>query len=243
VRLSWPISAGEFFELLRPAALLVSALLSTWVLASARNWRFSQLAALAWAIAGFLLPFAVIPIYLIARYTRRRQSVLRKDSSKPGVMSRWVRYWTWLPIAYAVLLLSCISVYLYRDYSSVDAHLARASQAKVMNQTPRAVREYRAALLLDDDPHTHKLLGIELAAAKDWAGAVTEFRAAERGGEPDELLNYDLGQALQQLGQNSAAIDEYEKFLGSAVCTRALPDERCAAVQLRVHSMRANQRR
>ena len=59
------ISAGELFELIRPAALILSALISTWVLASARR-RFPFYVALLWAVATLLFLPIVLPLYLIA---------------------------------------------------------------------------------------------------------------------------------------------------------------------------------
>ena len=46
-----------------------------------------------------------------------------------------------------------------------------------------AIREYREALKDEDDPHTHKLLAVELANAGYISEAIAEFRLAELGGE------------------------------------------------------------
>ena len=59
------------------------------------------------------------------------------------------------------------------------AHLARATQAKLVEDSATAIREYRAALALEDNPHTRKLLAIELANAGFIAEAIVEFRVAE----------------------------------------------------------------
>src|SRR5436190_10257771 len=113
------MSAGEFFELLRPAVLVISGLLSVWVLAVARR-RYSLLVAGAWALGAFLLPVVILPIFLLA-------VIIRKRRLHDPPRFRWL-----LPISYGVVLLFLIAVYIYRDHNSVDAHLARAEQAKVM---------------------------------------------------------------------------------------------------------------
>ena len=66
------ISAGEFFELIRPSVLVLSALVSTWVLASARRHRFTTYVAIAWAVVTLFFPLIALPLYLIARLIRRR---------------------------------------------------------------------------------------------------------------------------------------------------------------------------
>jgi len=246
VKFHWQISAGEFFDLLRPAALVFSALISTWVLASARRRGFRSYVAVAWALGTFFLPFVVLPLYLIARNSakRRARSIYPEnpETSQPAESSaRPVKLRFVAPVVYGVLLLSLIGLYLYRDRHSVDAHLARAAQAKVMGQREKTIREYRAALALEDNPHTHKLLGIELADAGQWSEALSEFRAAERGGEPDESLPFRLGQALDATGQSSEAAIEYSRFLNRHPCTQSLPDKRCAEARRRTMAAPTNQ--
>jgi tetratricopeptide (TPR) repeat protein len=231
VKLDWQISAGEFFELFRPAALIISALLSMWVLASARRWNFRFYVAAAWALGTFLLPFVVLPLYLIVRGAAKRNTGLPKaektQDSVTVLPSPSVRYRYIVPIAYGITLFSLIALYQYHDHNSVDAHLARAEQAKLMNQRARAIREYRAALILEDNPHTHKLLGIELADARQWNDALHEFRAAERGGEPDKLLALRCGQVLEATGNKAEAMIEYQRFLKSHACIQQIPEKEC----------------
>lgn len=240
MKLHWQISAGEFFELLRPAALLLSAILSTWVLASSRRWNFRFLFGLIWAITTFFVPFIVLPLYLIARSSAKRrargsETEIRKDPSEStGSPVRFLKFV--IPSAYCAVLLSLTGFYFYRDRNGVDAHLARAAQAKVMNQRERAIKEYRAALALEDSPHTHKLLGIELADAGLWPEALLEFRAAERGAESDESLSFRAGQALDATGNHAEAAVEYQRFLSGAACTQPVPDSRCEAARARMHS-------
>jgi len=218
------------------------------VLASARRRSFHSFVVAAWALGTFFLPFVVLPLYLIARSSakRRAQSTQMEnpEASQPAESSaRAVKLRFVAPIVYGVLLLSLIGLYLYRDRNSVDAHLARAAQAKVMNKRDKAIREYRAALALEDNPHTHKLLGTELADAGQWSEALSEFRAAERGGEPDESLPFHLGQALDATGQPSEAAIEYSRFLNRHLCTQSLPDKRCAEAKRRTMAGPANQLR
>ncbi len=163
------MSAGQLFDLIMPAAFVVSALVSTWVLASARK-RFRLHYALALAIGTLFLPLIVFPFYLVIMMWRPKASPPR----------RW-RYS--LPLLYAVIALSAIGAYFYFDNRSVDAHLARATRAKLKEDSNTAIREYREALKLEDDPHTHKLLAIELANAGYTSEAISEFRLAELGGE------------------------------------------------------------
>src|ERR1044072_3094745 len=152
------MSAGQLFDLIMPAACSVSALISPWVLASARK-RFRLHYALALAAGTLFLPFIVFPIYVVIMMWR----------PKIGPPRRW-RYA--LPLLYAVIALSAIGAYFFLDSRSVDAHLARATRAKLVEDSATAIQEYREALKREDDPHTHKLLAIELANAglslKQW---------------------------------------------------------------------------
>ena len=222
------ISAGEFFELLRPAAYVLSVVLSIWVLASARRRGYRWFAGLAWALGTFFLPFVVLPFFLICLIFISRPSsgesaaVSNSPSPSPSISYRFL-----LPTVYGSILLIATGVYLYRDHNTVDAHLARAAQAKLSSKSAKTIREYRAALSLEDNSHTHKLLGIELAEAGQWTEALNEFRLAERGGEPDELLPFRIAQVLKASGQHSAAVIEYQRFLNSHACTQQLPDSRC----------------
>jgi len=170
------MSAGQLFDLIMPAVFAVSALVSTWVLASARK-RFRLHYALALAIGTLFLPFIVFPLYLVIMMWR----------PKIGPPRRW-RYA--LPLLYAVIALSAIGVYFYFDSRSVDAHLARATRAKLADDSVTAIHEYREALKREDDPHTHKLLAIELVNAGYLEEAISEFRIAEQGGEDCEARDF-----------------------------------------------------
>ena len=163
------MSAGELFDLIMPAAYVASALLSTWVLASARK-RFQLHFAFALALATLFLPVVTFPLYLAAIIWRR--------PDKPP--QRW-RYA--LPLLYAVILLSAIGLFVYFDGRTVDAHLARAARAKLVDDHNTAIKEYRQALAVEDNPHTRKLLAIELANAGYTSEANEEFRLAQQGGE------------------------------------------------------------
>jgi len=164
------MSAGELFDLIRPVVVVISILVSTWVLASARK-RFSIFLAFAWAVATLFLPLVVLPLYLVVILFWRRPSLSR----------RW-RFS--LPFGYAAILLVAFCLYFNHESQTVDAHLARANQAKLVEDHSTAIREYRAALALENNAHTHKLLAIELANAGQVNEATAEFRLAQQGGEP-----------------------------------------------------------
>lgn len=164
------MSAGEWFELISPAVFLLAALLSIWILASARK-RFPLYAAFGWAIGALLLPLVVVPVYLAVILLWR-----------PAVRSRGWRLL--LPLAYGVVVIAAISFYLYRDRQTVDAHLARAVQAKLVDDYATAIRAYRRALALEENAHTRKLLAVELALAGRVSEAESELHLAQQGGEP-----------------------------------------------------------
>lgn len=178
------MSAGQLFDLIMPAAYAVSALISTWVLASARK-RFQLHYALILAVGTLFLPLIVLPIYLVLIMWR----------PKIGPPKRW-RFS--LPLLYAAIALVTIGSYFYFDSRSVDAHLARATQAKLIEDSTTAIREYRQALALEDNPHTHKLLAIELANAGFIDEAISEFRVAEQGGETCQPPDFRCAAALER---------------------------------------------
>lgn len=212
------MSAGELFDLVMPVAFVISALLSTWVLASARK-RFRLYYAFALAVATLLLPLIVFPIYLVV--------IMWRDKGSPP--QRW-RYA--LPLLYAVIALSVIAGVFYFDSRTVDAHLARATQAKLIDDTNTAIREYRQALALEDDPHTHKLLGIEFANAGYLPEAISEFRLAEQGGEQDDAISFRLGLLYERLNLGNQAKMEFERFVMSETCQGI--DSRCEAARDRI---------
>jgi hypothetical protein len=97
------MSAGELFDLIMPAASVISALLSTWVLASARR-RFRFYYAIPLAVGTLLLPLIVFPIYLVMMHRKRSVST-----------PRW-RYT--LPLLYGVIVLAGTVIYFYLDRRS-----------------------------------------------------------------------------------------------------------------------------
>ncbi|MDQ3667491.1 MAG: hypothetical protein M3410_13110 [Acidobacteriota bacterium] len=230
------ISAGGFFELIRPAVLVISALASIWVLTSARRNRFVNYVAIGWALGTLFFPLITLPLYLVARFTRRRSEQPHDGAktrqtfpSSPAPRRRAA-----MPLAYAAVVLCSIGYYLYRDHQSVDGHLARAAQAKVSGKRAGTIDQYRAALKLEDNAHTRKLLAMELAATGDWTGALRELRTAEQEGETDDLISFYIATLLDSLNLPNQATLEYQRFLLSRVCTQTLPDERCAEASVRV---------
>jgi hypothetical protein len=216
------MSAGELFDLIMPVAYAASALLSTWVFASARK-RFALRYALSLALATLVLPLVVFPLYLAA-------IIWRRTGHPP---QRW-RYA--LPLLYAAILLSAIGLFVYFDGRTVDAHLARAARAKLVEDTTTSIREYRQALAIEDNPHTHKLLAIELANAGYQSEAISEFRLAQRGEEPDDTISYRLGLLLERMNLTNQATMEFEHFLASETCRHG--DPRCDDARQRLGTQR-----
>ena len=212
------MSAGELFELIMPAAFAASAILSTFVLASARK-RFSFLNALVIALATLFLPLIVFPLYLASTFWRRPVAPPK----------RW-RYT--LPLLYAAILLSGIGAFYYFDSHSVDAYLARAERAKLVDDYATAMREYRGALAREENPHTRKLLAIQLMQAGQFTEAVSEFRLAQQGGEPDDAIHYHLGKLFERLNQNEQAKLEFQSFLITNTCLQI--DKRCKEARARL---------
>ena len=98
--------------------------------------------------------------------------------------------------------------------------------------------EYRAALRREDDPHVRKLLGLELSKAGRWEEALHELRAAERGGETDDLLPFHIAAALSTLNRPAEAADEYQKFLQTQTCAQPPPHWRCEAARATLQIIR-----
>lgn len=132
-------------------------------------------------------------------------------------------------LLYAALVYAAGAAYYAYDYASEDASLSRAATAKLLNQHERAIREYRSALSHADDAHTRKLLGVELLKAERWEEALTELRAAETAGEPDETIPFQLATALRALGRSEEVAAELGRFLNSTLCAQTPPDARCQA--------------
>lgn len=268
--LRWQISAGELFELTRPATFVLSALASTWVLASARRRGFNLYAIAAWTLGTLFFTLTVLPVYLIVRATRRRQerssqtTASQENNAAPSVEPTIeptetvepanapldettqeaapevatqaapkvrTRLRFILPLAYLLAVLALETLLYYRDAQSVDAHLARANQSRLLGQREKTIREYRAALKLEEDGHTRNLLGIELAAAGQLDEALAEFRAAESAGEPDDELPYRIATTLDALNRQTEAVPEYQKFLNTRRCKSAYPDPQCEAAR------------
>ena len=241
---------------MRPAAWTLSALISAGVLRSARRQGFKPYWVAAWTLGTLFFPLMVFPIYLIARARasrRRRREQQEAPGQTPGPTEHAAgppplpakapaSSTAWkeraLPALYLVLVLSLIALFFYRDYRSLDAHLWRANNAKLRGPRSVVISEYRAALRLEDDPHTHKLLAIELAADGRAEEALAEFRAAERGGEPDAQIPFRMAVLLEALGRRPEALLEYNRFLTGALCTQALPDYFCASARARAASIR-----
>ena len=101
--------------------------------------------------------------------------------------------------------------------------------AKVNDDYATAIKEYRQALKLEDDAHTHKLLGITLADAGYFSEAITELRSAELGGEKDDLIAYRLAELLNRTNKTAESIQECKRFLKTETCKQI--DDRCESVR------------
>ncbi|HEY0323275.1 MAG TPA: hypothetical protein VGC66_20125 [Pyrinomonadaceae bacterium] len=236
-----PVSAGQFFELMLPVAFVLCALLSTWVLASARRRGFNAYAVTLWTLGTLFFPLIILPLYLIALSLRRRRAKEsteedNDDSENPANEKRApsLPLRRTLPFVYLMVMLSLGALYFYMDSRSVDAHLARANQARVQGQGERVIEEYRAALKLEDDAHTHNLLGQEFAAARRFDEALAEFRLAERMGEQDDELPFNIAVSLDQLNRAAEALPEYVRFLNGSLCLELPHDVRCAGARQRL---------
>ncbi|HEY0406530.1 MAG TPA: hypothetical protein VGC89_12440 [Pyrinomonadaceae bacterium] len=259
----WQISAGELFELTRPAAFVLSALASTWTLASARRRGFSLFAVAAWTLSSLFYPLIILPIYLIVRAARRRherdaQSAAQtqataatstapdaEQATEPAAQAaeptparaqariKFLRR-ALPPLVYLLAALSTGALFYCRDAQSVDAHLSRANRSRLLGQPDKTIKEYRAALKLEENAHTRNLLGIELVATNQLEEALQEFRIAERAGEPDDQLFYRIAITLDALNRPAEATAEYQKFLGTHRCAESYPDPQCAAARSRI---------
>jgi tetratricopeptide (TPR) repeat protein len=244
--LSLPFSAGQLFELMLPAWFAVTVLLSAWVLASARRRGFKAAAVTLWTLGTLFFPLVILPLYLIARAYRRRrekESVVEREASSDSEnharhnSPRALPLRRTLPLLYLLVMLTLGSLYFYMDWRSVDAHLARANQARVREQREQVIAEYRAALRLEDDAHTHNLLAQELKAVGRPDEALAEFRTAERMGEADDELSYNIAMLLEELKRPAETRPEYERFLNSSLCAEIPHDVRCAAAKIRLKEL------
>ncbi|HEX8747583.1 MAG TPA: hypothetical protein VF717_10310 [Pyrinomonadaceae bacterium] len=249
----WNISAGQTFELMLPVWFAVSALLSAWVLASARRRRLDAAAVTLWTAGTLLFPLIILPLYLIARsYKLRREkeveqregrsgseddahketgNAARENAHTPPLLRRS------LPLIYLSVMLGLGALYFYMDWRSPDAYHMRANQARVREQREQVMAEYRAALKLEDDAHTHNLLGKELQAAGRYDEALAELRTAERMGERDEELPLSIAQSLDELKRLDEAKAEYERFMNGPLCHEMPHDRRCVLARGRAGAL------
>jgi hypothetical protein len=232
------MSAGEFFDLIRPVFLIVSALISTFVFASALRLGFRIISASIWALTTFFLPLVVFPLFILVRLTNVKSASGRKSQSA----TRFVSERFLLPFFYGLAIFVLIAIAQYREYNAIDAYLARAQQAKLRNNRSLSIREYRAALALEDNAHTHKLLAQELSDNGNLQGALAEFRLAEQGGEEDETLPFTIAKLLDSLNQPNQAIVEYKRFLYGGGCQKLPLDSRCKVAADKVNQNEVSNR-
>jgi hypothetical protein len=136
-----------------------------------------------------------------------------------------------------MIILGSVGGYTYLDGLTVDAHLARATKAKVRYEPLKAIAEYREALKLEDNAHTHKLLAETLDDSGFLMEAITEFRAAQMGGEPDDAIHFRLASLLERIDHKGEALLEYKEFVGSETCLQI--DVRCEGARQRIKEAEA----
>lgn len=219
------MSGGELFDLVRPVVLVLSAIISTWVLSSARK-RFQFYQSILWAGATFFLPLVVLPLYVIVLLFWQRPII----HPLKGRLT--------IPFLYLTLILSTLALLEYTNERSVEAHLARASFAKVSTDPTTAIREYREVLRLEDSAHNHKLLAVSLMEAGQIMEAITEFRTAELRGEQDDSIHYNLGVLLERINLKGQSTLEFKKFAASETCWQI--DYRCDAARQRIEEANRN---
>jgi tetratricopeptide (TPR) repeat protein len=213
------MSAGELFDLVWPVVSVLSALVATATLASARK-RFPLYKALLIAIAIFFFPLIALPLYLAVLLFWKRQKI-------DPIKARFI-----VPLIFLAVILTSLAVLKYLEDRSVDAHLSRAALAKVNNNPKAAIRDYREALKLEENPHTRKLLAFVLAEAGNLSEAIAELRIARNGGEPDDAIEYHLGVLLERANKKDESIIEFKKFRASATCQKI--DARCEDARQRI---------
>ncbi len=121
------ISASELFDSIRPTLLVLSALVSTLLLAHARKRRFPLYLAVAWAIGTLFFPLVILPLYIIAERAAKRRSIRQlKESGSATASTQRIPGRVVVPFTYALVILSLAGLNWYSDYQSVDGHLARA---------------------------------------------------------------------------------------------------------------------
>jgi hypothetical protein len=204
--------------------LFVAALLSAFVLFHARK-RFRNISSFLWAATTFVFPYIVFPLYFAVALVRPVRS-LQAQPLQPG-------YSLAVPAIYLLALLAFISVYLQSDSSSADTHLARATQARLAGNSQQVISEYRMALALEDDAHTHNLLAVDLERAGLWTEALAELRLAERQGEPDDSIAFRIATLLDRIDHWAQARMEYERFLETKTCLNS-SDRRCFEAARRI---------
>ncbi|MEJ7615533.1 MAG: hypothetical protein WKF30_00845 [Pyrinomonadaceae bacterium] len=189
---------------------------------------FFYLAA-GWALATFLLPQVNLPLYVAARLLSPGPRG-RGGAERRRTFAHWA-----LPLIYAALILTTISIVYWRDSNTFDAHLERAGAAQLRGQHAEAAAEYGRALRHQPDAHTQKLLGRELVSDRRFGEALVHLRAAEAAHINDESIGFDIARSLDELQMFDEARTRYRDFLAGAFCTvRDMPDARCEIASERV---------
>src|SRR5437868_939750 len=99
---------------MRPASLVITAMLSTWVLAASLRKRFPHPLIIIWTLGTLLFPLIIFPLYLIFRiavWNQKKAVEIKNDDEKISVNAKaqhfetartprtWLRL---LPVAYLI---------------------------------------------------------------------------------------------------------------------------------------------
>ena len=191
------------------------------------------MSVILWTAGAFFFPLVVSPFYLAAALFGLRDQTVDQEPNEsstdtsndeiappvePEQNLTAVPMRRALPVLYFLVLIGIGGLSYYHEWHSVDSHMARANRARLIKDNARVIAEYRAALEKENDPHIRSLLGTALTDAGDWDQALTEFQMALNGGEPDDLLLYNAGVCLQNLGRNDEARTYFARFLQTPSC-------------------------
>ncbi len=237
--------------MLRPAAFFVAAIASAIALAGTRKRGFRMGWALVWALSTLAALPVIFPAYLIyCLFLSKARASVSSASNELAASSvlnepvltaqnrRTIGFRFLLPLTYLLVVCTAGAIFFYRNWHSVDSHLARANTARLMSKPEQTIAEYRQALAIEDNPHSHNLLGMELVQLGRWQEALVEFQAAEKGREPDPVLPYNLGASLEVTGQMAEADAVFYTFLESSFCAALPIDSKCVDAKRRVTSQR-----
>ena len=104
---------------------------------------------------------------------------------------------------------------MQEDYEDIEKSISVFNRAKLLHQEREyegAIREYRAALKLDDqNPFIHNSLGLALAAVGAFAESLKSFtKAVELNPDLTDVYN-NLGMVYAEMGQKNQAFEAFTR--------------------------------